>query len=142
MGLHSSNGFSRKGCGHTTVVWEPAAPAFMNTRAQATALLLTLLPVALLQTGTASHGGPLPCHCMEASKACMEFKPELEVQHFIHVSVSSHSNNLSVVVAQEAEEAAEPEGGSLQDPAVQVNPCLAPVHCSCVAPGYHWLPQQ
>ena len=79
---------------------------------------------------------------MEASRACMELKSELKVQHFIHVSVSSQSNNSSVVMAQDAEEAAEPEDGSLQDPAVQVNPCVPPVHCTCVTPGYYWLPQQ
>ena len=63
----------------------------------------------------------------------MELQPELKVQHLIHVSESSQSDKVGVVVAQDAEEAAEPPGGSLQDPAVQVNPCLPSVHCSCVA---------
>ena len=56
----------------------------------------------------------------------MKLNPDLKLQHFMHVSVSSLP---SVVLVQDAEEAAEPEGGSLQDPAVQVNPCLPLVHC-------------
>ena len=51
----------------------------MKILAQATALLLTLLLRALVQTGIASHAEALPCHCLEASRACMELKPELKV---------------------------------------------------------------